>query len=49
MLRPREPEKVTPQFLFLSYQSEPGGKMLDPEKVSSCSRTTKLQLPDSLV
>lgn len=31
VLRPREPEKVTPQCLFLSYQPEPGAKMLDPE------------------
>lgn len=31
VLRPREPEKVTPHCLFLSYQPEPGAKMLDPE------------------
>ncbi|KAL6647841.1 hypothetical protein ACP70R_015278 [Stipagrostis hirtigluma subsp. patula] len=31
VLRPREPEKITPHALFLSYQPEPGAKMLDPE------------------
>lgn len=31
VLRPREPEKITPHCLFLSYQPEPGAKMLDPE------------------
>ncbi|NP_001105990.1 D-amino-acid oxidase [Zea mays] len=31
VFRPREPEKVTPHCLFLSYQPEPGAKMLDPE------------------
>ncbi|TVU41408.1 hypothetical protein EJB05_14923, partial [Eragrostis curvula] len=31
VLRPREPEKITPHALFLSYQPAPGAKMLDPE------------------
>lgn len=31
VLRPREPENITPHALFLSYQPEPGAKMLDPE------------------
>ena len=31
VLRPREPENITPHCLFLSYQPEPGAKMLDPE------------------
>ncbi|WVZ61918.1 hypothetical protein U9M48_011725 [Paspalum notatum var. saurae] len=31
VLRPREPETITPHCLFLSYQPEPGAKMLDPE------------------
>ncbi|CAL5076802.1 unnamed protein product [Urochloa decumbens] len=31
VLRPPEPEKITPHCLFLSYQPEPGAKMLDPE------------------
>ncbi|CAD6236607.1 unnamed protein product [Miscanthus lutarioriparius] len=31
VLSPRETEKITPHCLFLSYQPEPGAKMLDPE------------------
>jgi glycine/D-amino acid oxidase-like deaminating enzyme len=31
VLRPREPDKITPHCLFLSYQPAPGAKMLDPE------------------
>ncbi|TVU35839.1 hypothetical protein EJB05_17746, partial [Eragrostis curvula] len=31
VLRPREPEKITPHALFFSYQPEPGAKMLSPE------------------
>jgi hypothetical protein len=31
VLRPREPDKMTPHALFLSYQPEPGAKMLAPE------------------
>jgi hypothetical protein len=31
VLRPGNPDKITPHCLFLSYQPEPGAKMLDPE------------------
>ena len=31
VLRPRNPDKITPHCLFLSYQPEPGAKLLDPE------------------
>ncbi|KAJ1287792.1 hypothetical protein BS78_02G037700 [Paspalum vaginatum] len=53
VLRPREPEKITPHCLFLSYQPEPGAKMLDPEvyprptgEVYICGMTKDENPPD---
>lgn len=53
VLRPPEPEKVTPHCLFLSYQPEPGAKMLDPEvyprptgEVYICGMTKDENPPD---
>uniref|UniRef100_A0A0D9WVL8 FAD dependent oxidoreductase domain-containing protein n=1 Tax=Leersia perrieri TaxID=77586 RepID=A0A0D9WVL8_9ORYZ len=53
VLRPPEPEKITPHALFLSYQPEPGAKMLDPEvyprptgEVYICGMTKDEEVPD---
>lgn len=53
VLRPREPDKITPHALFLSYQPEPGAKMLDPEvyprptgEVYICGMTKDEDVPD---
>ncbi|KAG2640002.1 hypothetical protein PVAP13_2KG054616, partial [Panicum virgatum] len=53
VLRPREPENITPHCLFLSYQPEPGAKMLDPEvyprptgEVYICGMTKDENPPD---
>jgi hypothetical protein len=41
VLRPSEPEKITPHYIFLSYQTEPDTRMLDPEV---CQRHTSTPL-----
>ncbi|KQK20894.1 putative oxidoreductase C1F5.03c [Brachypodium distachyon] len=53
VLRPRDPDKITPHCLFLSYQPEPGAKMLDPEvyprptgEVYICGMTKDEDVPD---
>uniref|UniRef100_J3MIN3 FAD dependent oxidoreductase domain-containing protein n=2 Tax=Oryza brachyantha TaxID=4533 RepID=J3MIN3_ORYBR len=53
VLRPRDPDTITPHALFLSYQPEPGAKMLDPEvyprptgEVYICGMTKDAEVPD---
>lgn len=53
VLRPRNPDKITPHCLFLSYQPEPGAKMLDPEvyprptgEVYICGMSKDEEVPD---
>uniref|UniRef100_A0ACD5UPK7 Uncharacterized protein n=1 Tax=Avena sativa TaxID=4498 RepID=A0ACD5UPK7_AVESA len=53
VLRPRNPDKITPHCLFLSYQPEPGAKMLDPEvyprptgEVYICGMSKDEDVPD---
>ncbi|KAK1681706.1 hypothetical protein QYE76_042554 [Lolium multiflorum] len=53
VLRPGNPDKITPHCLFLSYQPEPGAKMLDPEvyprptgEVYICGMSKDEEVPD---
>lgn len=48
VLRPREPDKMTPHALFLSYQPEPGAKMLAPEIYPRPTGAPPLPLPLNL-
>ncbi|KAJ4811355.1 D-amino acid dehydrogenase [Rhynchospora pubera] len=53
VLRPAEPDKITPHALFLSYQPAPGAKMLDPEvyprptgEVYICGMSKDAEVPE---
>ncbi|KAL6222631.1 hypothetical protein ACLB2K_006023 [Fragaria x ananassa] len=54
VLRPKEPEAITPHALFLSYYSAQGGKPLDPEvyprpsgEVYICGMSSEAEVPDN--
>ncbi|KAK9949019.1 hypothetical protein M0R45_004567 [Rubus argutus] len=53
VLRPKEPEAITPHALFLSYYPAQGGKPLDPEvyprptgEVYICGMSSEAEIPD---
>ncbi|WOL15321.1 oxidoreductase TDA3 [Canna indica] len=53
VLRPKAPNAITPHALFLSYQTAPGAKMLDPEvfprptgEVYICGMSKEAEVPD---